>query len=64
MDDALTYYTIAREVLGPEWTEHGLLRFGASRLADNVATALLGESVRLAEPACRHNKVRPRNKVA
>lgn len=47
VDDALTYYTIAREVLGPEWTEHGLLRFGASRLADNVATALLGEPVRL-----------------
>ena len=47
VDDALTYYTIAREVLGPEWTEHGLLRFGASRLADNVATALLGEPVSL-----------------
>ena len=47
VDDALTYYTIAREVLGPEWTEHGLLRFGASRLADNVATALLGEPVGL-----------------
>ena len=45
VDDALTYYTIAREVLGKEWTDHGLFRIGASRLANNLASELLGETV-------------------
>lgn len=32
--DALTYYTIVKEVLGAEWCNKSLFRIGASRLAD------------------------------
>lgn len=47
IEDALAYYTIVREVLGEEWTKERLFRIGTSRLANAVASAVLGEEVKM-----------------
>jgi deoxyribose-phosphate aldolase len=39
-EDAIIYYLIIKEVLGEEWLNKDLLRFGASRLANNILTDL------------------------
>ena len=44
VEDALTYYTIVREVLGESWTKEGLFRIGASRLANRLAGEILDET--------------------
>lgn len=44
-EDAVNYYTIVKEVLGSEWLNNKLFRFGASRLANNLLTDIKGESV-------------------
>ena len=41
--EALPYYCIVEAVLGKEWLNKDLLRFGASRLANNVVNDILGE---------------------
>lgn len=42
-EDALKYYTIVKEVLGDEWLEtNEFFRIGASRLANNVLSDILG----------------------
>lgn len=42
-DDALSYYTIVREVLGDKWVEtNEYFRIGASRLANNLLGDILG----------------------
>lgn len=43
VDDALTYYTIVRELLGEEWIKEGLFRIGTSRLANLLVSEILGE---------------------
>lgn len=43
VDDALTYYTIVREILGEEWIKEGLFRIGTSRLANLLVNKILGE---------------------
>jgi len=43
--DALIYLAIVKEVLGDEWLNNKLFRIGASRLANNLLTAINGESV-------------------
>lgn len=43
--DALIYLAIVKEVLGDEWLNNKLFRIGASRLANNLLTAIKGESV-------------------
>lgn len=35
-EDALSYYTIVREILGDEWITPELFRYGATRLLDNL----------------------------
>lgn len=35
-EDAVTYYTIVKEILGEEWCNNSLFRLGASRLADSL----------------------------
>lgn len=42
VDDALTYYTIVREILGKEWIEENLFRIGTSRLANLLVSEILG----------------------
>ena len=43
--DALIYSAIVKEVLGDEWLNNKLFRIGASRLANNLLTALSKEKV-------------------
>jgi deoxyribose-phosphate aldolase len=43
--DAALYYTIVEQVLGKEWLNPSLFRLGASRLANNLLTAITGKQV-------------------
>ncbi len=43
VSDAITYYTIVRELLGEEYIKEGLFRIGTSRLANLLAGEILGE---------------------
>lgn len=45
-DDAVKYYTIIRTVLGEEWLNKDLYRIGASSAANNLLSAITGESVK------------------
>lgn len=45
-EEAVLYYTIVKEVLGNEWLNPKLFRIGASRLANNLLTAIEGEEVK------------------
>lgn len=44
--DALRYYAIVKEVLGDEWLCHDLFRIGASSLANQLLSSILGEEVK------------------
>lgn len=44
-EDAINYYTIVKEVLGNEWLNNKLFRFGASRLANNLLSEIKGETI-------------------
>ncbi len=41
-DEALGYYTIVKHVLGEQWLDNEYFRIGASRLANNLLTDILG----------------------
>lgn len=41
-DHAVAYYTIVKEVLGEKWLDHDYFRLGASRLANNLLSDILG----------------------
>ncbi len=47
VDDAITYYTIIKEVLGKEWIYTEFFRIGASSLANNILSDLTGSPVKL-----------------
>jgi deoxyribose-phosphate aldolase len=40
--DALTYYTIVKELLGEKWLTNELFRLGTSRLANLLLSELTG----------------------
>lgn len=44
--DALTYYTIVKEVLGEEWLNNKLLRLGTSRLANMLLSEVIEKEVK------------------
>ena len=44
--DALIYYTLISEILGEEWQTPRLLRFGASRLCNNLLSEITQEEVK------------------
>ena len=44
--DALTYYTIVKEVLGEDWLNNELFRLGTSRLANLLLSELEGKEVK------------------
>ena len=44
-NDALFYYSIVSTVLGAEWLDKSLLRFGVSRMANNLLSALEEKTV-------------------
>lgn len=45
-DDAVKYYTVIKEVLGEEWLTNEYFRIGASRLANNLLSAIVGKEVK------------------
>lgn len=45
-EDAVKYYTIVKEVLGEEWLTNDYFRIGASRLANNLLTDILGQEIK------------------
>ena len=46
VEDALTYYTIVREVLGEEWLNNFYFRLGTSRLANLLLSDILGKETK------------------
>ena len=44
--DAVSYYTLVKEVLGDEWLTPELFRIGASRLAGNLLSSVLGKETK------------------
>lgn len=44
-EDALVYYNIVADILGPEWLDKKLFRFGVSRMANNLLSAVKGGTV-------------------
>ncbi|MBE6260486.1 MAG: deoxyribose-phosphate aldolase [Prevotella sp.] len=44
--DALTYYTIVKEVLGKDWLTNEMFRLGTSRLANLILSELEGKEVK------------------
>lgn len=45
-NDALGYYTIVKAVLGEEWLDNEYFRLGASRLANNLLSDILGQETK------------------
>lgn len=45
-EDALKYYTIIKEVLGEKWLDTDYFRLGASRLANNLLSDILGKETK------------------
>lgn len=44
-DDAICYYGIVRSILGEEWLNRDLFRFGVSRLGNSIMSAVEGATV-------------------
>ena len=45
-EDAALYYGIVDTILGEEWLNPTLLRFGASRMANNLLSAIYGKEIK------------------
>lgn len=45
-EEAVQHYTIVKEVLGKEWLNNESFRFGASRLANNLLTSIVGSETK------------------
>ena len=45
-DEAVLHYTLVEEMLGEDWLNNRSFRFGASRLANNLLTSIMGEEVK------------------
>lgn len=45
-DDAVAYYTIIKEVLGEKWLTNEYFRIGASRLANNLLSDIIGSEIK------------------
>lgn len=46
VDDAITYYTIVKEVLGEEWLNNRLFRLGTSSLANLLLADIIGKKIK------------------
>ncbi len=44
--EAVTHYTIVKSILGNEWLNNKLFRFGASRLANNLLSSIEGKEIK------------------
>jgi len=40
------HYTLVKEILGVEWLNNSMFRFGASRLANNLLSSIEGKEVK------------------
>lgn len=47
VEDAITYYTIVKEILGEEWLSNDYFRLGTSRLANLLLGSILGEDTKM-----------------
>lgn len=45
-EEAVQHYTLVKEILGEEWLNNESFRFGASRLANNLLSSIVGEEVK------------------
>lgn len=45
-EDAVKHYTLVKEILGSEWLNNESFRFGASRLANNLLTSIMGKEIK------------------
>ncbi len=45
-DDAVKHYTLVKEILGNDWLNNYMFRFGASRLANNLLTSIEGKEIK------------------
>lgn len=45
-EDAVKHYTLVKEILGVEWLNNKMFRLGASRLANNLLTSILGKETK------------------
>ncbi len=46
VEDAIKYYTIAKQILGNEWLNNNLFRIGTSRLANVLLSDIIGKEVK------------------
>lgn len=46
VDEAIDFYTIVAEILGEDYIKEGLFRIGTSRLANLLASAIVGEDIK------------------
>lgn len=44
--EAVQHYALVKEILGNDWLNNQSFRFGASRLANNLLTSIMGEEVK------------------
>ena len=45
-DEAVQHYTLVKEILGEDWLNNRSFRFGASRLANNLLTSIVGKETK------------------
>lgn len=45
-EDAVKHYCIVKSILGEEWLNNTMFRFGASRLANNLLTSIEGKEIK------------------
>ena len=45
-EDAVKHYSIVKAILGEEWLNNSMFRFGASRLANNLLTSIEGKEIK------------------
>jgi deoxyribose-phosphate aldolase len=55
-DDAILFYIIVEEVLGEKWLNNNMLRFGTSRLSDNLLSDIIGEDVKYFSASAAESK--------
>jgi len=45
-DEAVQHYTLVKEILGKDWLNNQSFRFGASRLANNLLSSIVGSETK------------------
>ena len=45
-DEAVQHFTLVKEILGEEWLNNEWFRFGASRLANNLLSSIVGKETK------------------